>query len=69
MKEIVFTRRFERDFRRLKKRLSPRILDYETLPREGEKLAHFCSLCGPHFRSMKITQDVREYAARRPGRA
>ena len=35
----------------------------ETLPAEGAKLAHFCSMCGPHFCSMKITQDVREYAA------
>jgi phosphomethylpyrimidine synthase len=37
----------------------------ETLPQEGAKLAHFCSMCGPHFCSMKITQDVREYAATR----
>jgi phosphomethylpyrimidine synthase len=36
----------------------------ETLPAEGAKLAHFCSMCGPHFCSMKITQDVREYAIR-----
>ncbi|MBI3147022.1 MAG: phosphomethylpyrimidine synthase ThiC [Betaproteobacteria bacterium] len=35
----------------------------ETLPQEGAKLAHFCSMCGPHFCSMKITQDVRDYAA------
>ncbi len=34
----------------------------ETLPQEGAKLAHFCSMCGPHFCSMKITQDVRQYA-------
>ncbi len=34
----------------------------ETLPAEGEKVAHFCSMCGPKFCSMKITQDVREYA-------
>ena len=34
----------------------------ETLPKEGHKLAHFCSMCGPHFCSMKITQDVRDYA-------
>ena len=34
----------------------------ETLPAEGAKTAHFCSMCGPHFCSMKITQDVREYA-------
>jgi len=36
----------------------------ETLPAEGAKVAHFCSMCGPHFCSMKITQDVREYAER-----
>ncbi|MFZ5508866.1 MAG: phosphomethylpyrimidine synthase ThiC [Pseudomonadota bacterium] len=35
----------------------------ETLPQEGAKLAHFCSMCGPHFCSMKITQDVRDFAA------
>ncbi|MGQ0654560.1 MAG: phosphomethylpyrimidine synthase ThiC [Betaproteobacteria bacterium] len=33
----------------------------ETLPKESMKVAHFCSMCGPHFCSMKITQDVREY--------
>jgi phosphomethylpyrimidine synthase len=36
----------------------------QTLPQEGAKLAHFCSMCGPHFCSMKITQDVRDYVAR-----
>ncbi len=36
----------------------------ETLPQEGAKLAHFCSMCGPQFCSMKITQDVRDYAER-----
>ena len=34
----------------------------ETLPKDSMKIAHFCSMCGPHFCSMKITQDVREYA-------
>ena len=34
----------------------------ETLPQDGAKTAHFCSMCGPHFCSMKITQDVRDYA-------
>ena len=34
----------------------------ETLPQEGAKQAHFCSMCGPHFCSMRITQDVRDYA-------
>ena len=35
----------------------------QTLPMPGAKLAHFCSMCGPQFCSMKITQDVRRYAA------
>ncbi|MGE5466276.1 MAG: phosphomethylpyrimidine synthase ThiC [Ignavibacteria bacterium] len=35
----------------------------ETLPQHGAKVAHFCSMCGPNFCSMKITQDVRDYAA------
>src|SRR5436190_1692975 len=35
----------------------------ETLPKEAHKVAHFCSMCGPKFCSMKITQDVRDYAA------
>ncbi len=34
----------------------------ETLPKEAHKVAHFCSMCGPHFCAMKITQDVRDYA-------
>jgi phosphomethylpyrimidine synthase len=37
----------------------------ETLPQEGAKLAHFCSMCGPHFCSMKITQEVRDFAAQK----
>jgi phosphomethylpyrimidine synthase len=37
----------------------------ETLPSDNAKTAHFCSMCGPHFCSMKITQDVREYAAKK----
>jgi phosphomethylpyrimidine synthase len=36
----------------------------ETLPKEAHKVAHFCSMCGPKFCSMKITQDVRDYAAK-----
>ena len=35
----------------------------KTLPQEGAKTAHFCSMCGPHFCSMRITEDVRKYAA------
>ncbi len=37
----------------------------ETLPADAAKTAHFCSMCGPNFCSMKITQDVRDYAARK----
>jgi len=40
-----------------------RSLHDETLPKEAHKVAHFCSMCGPKFCSMKITQDVRDYAA------
>ena len=39
----------------------------ETLPADGAKVAHFCSMCGPKFCSMKITQDVRDYAAIQAG--
>ncbi len=42
---------------------SAREMHDETLPAAGAKVAHFCSMCGPHFCSMKITQDVRDYAA------
>jgi phosphomethylpyrimidine synthase len=41
----------------------------ETLPAHGAKVAHFCSMCGPKFCSMKITQDVREYAKGMAGKA
>jgi phosphomethylpyrimidine synthase len=41
----------------------------ETLPADGAKVAHFCSMCGPKFCSMKITQEVREYAAAQGGMA
>jgi phosphomethylpyrimidine synthase len=37
----------------------------ETLPKDSAKVAHFCSMCGPHFCSMKISQDVRDYAAKK----
>jgi phosphomethylpyrimidine synthase len=39
----------------------------ETLPAEGAKLAHFCSMCGPKFCSMRITQDIRDFAAAEAG--
>ena len=41
----------------------------ETLPKDAHKVAHFCSMCGPHFCSMKITQDVRDHVAREEGLA
>ena len=43
--------------------LTAREFHDETLPQEGSRLAHFCSMCGPHFCAMKITEDVRKYAA------
>jgi phosphomethylpyrimidine synthase len=36
----------------------------ETLPKEAHKVSHFCSMCGPKFCSMEITQQVRDYAAK-----
>jgi phosphomethylpyrimidine synthase len=41
----------------------------QTLPAEGAKTAHFCSMCGPKFCSMKITQEVRDFAAKQNGSA
>lgn len=41
----------------------------ETMPKDAHKVAHFCSMCGPKFCSMKITQDVRDYAASQEGEA
>ena len=43
--------------------ITARYFDDETLPQDGAKTAHFCSMCGPHFCSMKISEDVRQYAA------
>jgi phosphomethylpyrimidine synthase len=43
--------------------LTARQFHDETLPQEGAKTAHFCSMCGPHFCSMKITEDIRKYAS------
>ena len=37
----------------------------ETMPKQAHKSAHFCSMCGPKFCSMKITQNVRDYAAQK----
>ena len=41
----------------------------ETLPKEAHKVAHFCSMCGPKFCSMKITQDIRDYAKKEKEKA
>ncbi len=43
--------------------MTARAFHDETLPADGAKVAHFCSMCGPKFCSMEITQQVREYAA------
>jgi phosphomethylpyrimidine synthase len=45
--------------------VTARSMHDETLPAQGAKVAHFCSMCGPKFCSMRITQDIREYAARK----
>jgi len=47
------------------KRCRERAREYhdETMPKDAHKVAHFCSMCGPKFCSMKISQDVRDYAA------
>jgi phosphomethylpyrimidine synthase len=42
----------------------PKSFHDETLPAEGAKVAHFCSMCGPKFCSMEITQQVRDYATK-----
>ncbi|MDE2606307.1 MAG: phosphomethylpyrimidine synthase ThiC [Burkholderiales bacterium] len=46
-----------------------RLFHDETLPADGAKVAHFCSMCGPRFCSMKISQDVRDFAAAQEGMA
>jgi phosphomethylpyrimidine synthase len=54
------------ELRRVDRSLNPdtaREYHDETLHKEAHKVAHFCSMCGPKFCSMKITQDVRDYAA------
>ncbi|HEX7252056.1 MAG TPA: phosphomethylpyrimidine synthase ThiC, partial [Thermoanaerobaculia bacterium] len=59
-----FEFRWEDQFRLALDPETARAFHDQTLPAEGAKLAHFCSMCGPHFCSMKITQDVRDYAER-----
>ncbi|MDB5819699.1 MAG: thiamine biosynthesis protein ThiC, partial [Rhizobacter sp.] len=46
-----------------------RLFHDETLPKDSSKVAHFCSMCGPKFCSMKISQEVRDYAAGLPSQA
>ncbi|MBV9407838.1 MAG: phosphomethylpyrimidine synthase ThiC, partial [Candidatus Eremiobacteraeota bacterium] len=58
-----FAFRWEDQFNLSLDPVTARSMHDETLPAAGAKVAHFCSMCGPHFCSMKITQDVRDYAA------
>jgi phosphomethylpyrimidine synthase len=58
-----FDFRWEDQFNLALDPVTARAFHDETLPAEGAKVAHFCSMCGPKFCSMKITQDVRDYAA------
>src|SRR5690349_17207558 len=58
-----FEFRWEDQFNLALDPVTARAFHDESLPAEGAKLAHFCSMCGPKFCSMKITQDVRDYAA------
>jgi phosphomethylpyrimidine synthase len=58
-----FEFRWEDQFRLSLDPVTARAMHDETLPAEGAKLAHFCSMCGPKFCSMEITQQVRDYAA------
>jgi phosphomethylpyrimidine synthase len=59
-----FAFRWEDQFRLALDPQTARSFHDETLPADGAKAAHFCSMCGPHFCSMKITQEVRDYAER-----
>jgi phosphomethylpyrimidine synthase len=59
-----FEFRWEDQFNLALDPVTARAFHDESLPSEGAKVAHFCSMCGPKFCSMKITQDVRDYAAR-----
>ena len=65
MSRARFEFRWEDQFNLALDPLTAREYHDETLPAPGAKLSHFCSMCGPHFCSMKITQDVREYAERK----
>jgi phosphomethylpyrimidine synthase len=63
MSQARFEFRWEDQFRLALDPQTARSYHDETLPAEAAKTAHFCSMCGPHFCSMKITEDVRAYAA------
>jgi len=63
MSQARFEFRWEDQFRLALDPKTARAFHDETLPAEAAKTAHFCSMCGPHFCSMKITEDVRKYAA------
>jgi phosphomethylpyrimidine synthase len=58
-----FEFRWEHQFNLALDPVNAREFHDETLPQDGAKTAHFCSMCGPHFCSMKIIEDVRKYAA------
>jgi phosphomethylpyrimidine synthase len=65
MSRARFEFRWEDQFRLALDPNTARSYHDETLPADAAKSAHFCSMCGPHFCSMKITEDVRKYAAER----
>ncbi|HEU5464103.1 MAG TPA: phosphomethylpyrimidine synthase ThiC [Candidatus Binatia bacterium] len=64
LSQARFEFRWEDQFNLSLDPVTARAFHDETLPAQGAKVAHFCSMCGPHFCSMKITQDVRDYAAK-----
>ena len=64
MSKARFEFRWEDQFNLALDPFTARAYHDETLPQESGKVAHFCSMCGPKFCSMKITQEVRDYAAK-----
>ncbi|MEN4709558.1 phosphomethylpyrimidine synthase ThiC [Pantoea agglomerans] len=69
MSKARFEFRWEDQFNLALDPHTARAMHDETLPQESGKVAHFCSMCGPKFCSMKISQEVREFAARQDTRA
>ena len=63
LSKVRFEFRWEDPFNLSLDPITARSFHDETLPQGGAKTAHFCSMCGPHFCSMKISEDVRQYAA------